>query len=265
MLKKTSKIIMWVVMLAAVVFLLGFTKSKQKEKVCKSVLIQIDRSDENHFVSVEEVLAMISSEIDTSSTKALLAINTEKMEHQLGNHPSIARAEIYKTIHGSLVIDINQRKPIVRIFTQYGESFYMDENGKLMPTSGNFTARVLVANGYIEDRYSSTYKMDAKEVLMRDSIADKSLLDDIFLFSNYIQKDPFWKAQIEQLYVNKELEIELIPRVGNHTIVFGDASNLEEKFDKLMIFYNQGLSKTGWNEYSTINLKFKDQIICTKI
>lgn len=265
MLKKSSRIILWISMIAGVVFLLGFTKSMQNEKLCKHVLIQIDRSDENHFVSVDEVLAMISSEIDTSSRKPLIAINTEKMEHQLGNHPSIAKAEIYKTIHGSLVIDITQRKPIVRIFTQNGESFYMDEQGKLMPISENYTARVMVANGYIKDSYSNTYKMNAAEVLKKDSLAEKSLLDDIFLFSNFIQKDPFWKAQIEQLYVNKEMEIELIPRVGNHTIVFGDASSLEEKFNKLMIFYNQGLSKTGWNEYSSINLKFKDQIICTKI
>ena len=265
MLKKTTTLLLWFAIFAGFIFLLGFTNKKQNEKLCKNILIQIDRSDENHFVSVEDVYAMISHEIDTSYQKAMISINTEKMEHQLGNHPSVARAEVYKTINGDLMVEITQRKPIVRIFPKNGESFYMDEHGKLMPVSDNFTARVMVANGFIDESYSKSYHLSAKEILKNDSISASSLLDDIFLFSDYIQKHPFWEAQIEQLYVNKDLEIELIPRVGNHTIVFGDATRLNEKFNNLMIFYNQGLSKTGWNEYSTINLKFKDQIICTKI
>lgn len=265
MLNKTTNIIFWCVIIAGVLFLLGFTSSEQKKKVCTKVLIKIDRSDENHFVNVDDVFAMIAHEVDTSSKKLLLSIDTEKMEHQLGNHPSIANAEVYRTIDGALMVEIKQRKPIVRIFPRNGESFYMDHLGKLMPVSENFTARVLVANGYINEHYSKSYHLTAKEIAMNDSLAKQSLLDDIFLFSDYIIKHPFWEAQIEQLYVNKESEIELIPRVGNHTIVFGDATRINEKFNNLMIFYNQGLNKTGWNEYSSINLKFKDQIICTKI
>ena len=67
------------------------------------------------------------------------------------------------------------------------------------------------------------------------------------------------EAQIEQIAVNKLLEFELVPKVGNHKIVFGGIENLEGKFEKLMIFYKKGLSKTGWNEYSEINLKYKNQ------
>ena len=69
---------------------------------------------------------------------------------------------------------------------------------------------------------------------------------------------------IVQIYVDEKNNVELIPRVGNHNIILGDASDLENKLEKLMIFYKKGLSKTGWNEYSTINLKYKNQIVCTK-
>ena len=265
MLKKTLNILSWCALFAAVIFLLGFSSSKQKKKICSKVLIQIDKSDENHFVSVEDVFAMIADEVDTISGKSLISIDTEKIEYQLENHPSIANAEVYKTIDGTLMVEIEQRRPIVRIFPRNGDSFYMDNEGNMMPVSENFTARVMVANGFIKESYFKNYHLNAREIYQNDSLSKTSLLDDIFLFADYVQKHPFWEAQIEQLYVNKESEIELIPRVGNHTIVFGDASNLDEKFNNLMIFYNQGLEKTGWNEYSSINLKFKDQIICTKI
>ncbi|MEP7169164.1 MAG: cell division protein FtsQ, partial [Bacteroidota bacterium] len=80
-----------------------------------------------------------------------------------------------------------------------------------------------------------------------------------------IANDAFWNAQVEQIYVTEQSEIELIPRVGNHRIILGDASQLDEKFNKLMIFYKQGLNNTGWNNYNTINLKFTNQVVCTKI
>ena len=81
----------------------------------------------------------------------------------------------------------------------------------------------------------------------------------------YVDKNNFWKSQIQQIYINLDEEIELIPRVGRHKIIFGDVSDMDEKFKKLMIFYKKGLHYTGWNKYKTINLKFKNQIVCTKI
>jgi cell division protein FtsQ len=100
--------------------------------------------------------------------------------------------------------------------------------------------------------------------MVTDTIKKKLLIDDIFTMAEFIRKDELWKAQIEQLYVNKDFEIELIPRVGNHRIVVGDATNIKAKLNKLKIFYSKGLSKTGWNEYSVINLKFANQVVCKK-
>jgi cell division protein FtsQ len=64
------------------------------------------------------------------------------------------------------------------------------------------------------------------------------------------------------VYVDKDLE--LIPRVGNHTIILGNVSDLQEKFNKLMIFYKEAMPKVGWNKYKTLNLKYKNQIVCKK-
>jgi cell division protein FtsQ len=104
--------------------------------------------------------------------------------------------------------------------------------------------------------------LNAKSI--SDSLRNRVFIDDIFKMAEFIRTDPLWHAQIEQLYVNKELEIELIPRVGNHRIVVGDVVDIKKKLDKLKVFYAKGLSNTGWNEYSVINLKFADQVVCKK-
>ena len=91
------------------------------------------------------------------------------------------------------------------------------------------------------------------------------MLDELYAMANYINADKFWKSQIQQIYINDEKDMELVPLVGNHKIIFGDTANMDVKFKKLMTFYTQGLSYTGWwNKYSSINLKYKNQIVCTK-
>ena len=88
---------------------------------------------------------------------------------------------------------------------------------------------------------------------------------NLYKLSTYITEDKFLKSQIEQIYVDPNGEFELIPRIGNHIILVGGAENLEDKFERLFVFYKYGLSKTGWSKYNIINIKFKNQIVCSKI
>ena len=46
--------------------------------------------------------------------------------------------------------------------------------------------------------------------------------------------------------------------------MIGDAEDLDKKLYKLRLFYAEGLNKTGWNEYKVINLKYANQVVCTK-
>jgi len=248
--------------IAGLLIVLGFSRSKQKNKTCSGMDIQIDHRSGNFFVVEEDIHAMVYHEIDTLMGRPIDEINSNQLEYKLNNHPSIERTEVYKTLEGTLKIEVIQRKPIVRIFNREGESFYLDRHGKPMPTSTKYTSRVMVANGYISDGLVDVHQSGSgKEA---DSSKQRKILEEIFTLAAFIHADKFWKAQIEQLYVNKELDFELIPRVGNHRIVFGDATFIEEKFNKLKIFYHEGLSKTGWNEYSVINLKYANQVVCKK-
>jgi len=259
---KVLNIATWVVLIAGMVFLLGFTKHKQKEKTCNGLQIYVDHSNGNFFVDEEDIYRMVYHEVDTVVGKALNTINSAHLEHKIDNHPSIQNTEVYKTIDGKVVVEVKQRTPIVRLFTYNGDSYYIDSTGRVMPPSAKYAARVMIANGFIFDNYVDVNQYVISE--MSDDDKASSMVDDIFLMAEFIRKDPLWKAQIEQLYVNKDFEIELIPRVGNHRIVFGDATSIKEKFDKLKIFYKEGLNKTGWNEYSIINLKYANQVVCTK-
>jgi cell division protein FtsQ len=106
--------------------------------------------------------------------------------------------------------------------------------------------------------------MKISEVMANDSLAGLGVTDDIYTYMALIQRDKFLMALTEQLYVNFDGEIELIPKAGPTSILLGDAHMAESKLSRLKLFYRKGLPLAGWDTYSAVNLKYKEQIICTK-
>ena len=257
---KILNISIWIITLSVIVAILGFVNVSKKQVTFVKPQVSIDYDTENRFIDEGDILSQVLNKNDTG-TLLLTNFNVTQIEEKLNNNHSIKDAQVYKTIDGQLMINVKQRRPIVRIFSK-NDSYYIDEKGNLMPLSNKYTARLLVVNGGVNEPFGKRYQFNYNS--LNDSLAEKTLLDDIYKIADFIDRSEFWKAQIEQIHVNKVYEFDLIPKVGNHKIVFGGIDNLEGKFEKLMIFYKKGLSKTGWNEYSEINLKYKNQVVCTK-
>ena len=249
---KILQISIWVIALAAIIVTLGFVNISSEQTLFSQPIINIDYETENRFINESDILSQILNKEDTG-TLLLNHFDVNYLEKKLDNNHSIKDVQVHKTIDGKLIVNVKQRRPIVRIFSR-NESYYIDEKGNLMPLSNKYTARLLVVNGNLHEPFGKRYRFNYDN--LNDTLAEKTLLDDIYKIANYIDNSEFWKAQIEQVHVNKVYGFELIPKVGNHKIVFGGVDNLEGKFEKLMIFYKKGLSKTGWNEYSEINLKY---------
>jgi len=101
-------------------------------------------------------------------------------------------------------------------------------------------------------------------VSVLDTVIKHSILKDLYQLVNYINDDKFWSAQIDQIYVDGNDEIDLIPRTGNQVVHLGSTENYEGKLRNLSAFYDKVLPEVGWNKYSVINLEFKDQIVCKR-
>lgn len=244
---------------------LGFVERKEDSQPCKSLDITIQQDEENFFVQPEDIKKLIVERGDSIINQPVSTLNVPELENALNSHAAISNADVYVTINGEVKVDIKQRKPLIRIIDKYDDSYYIDTEGRLMPLSDKYTAKVLVANGNFRYPYNAHYMYTIKEIEADSTLRESTLVDDFYELAKYINADEFWKAQIEQVYVNDDGEFELIPRVGDHRIIFGNMADMDEKFSKLLIFYKQGLNPTGWwNNYSVINLKFKNQVVCTK-
>lgn len=253
---KIRKIIpafMWLLLIMSVAVLLSFVQNKRNGQVCRDVKINFATTDEFHFVDSAVVFDLINrGGVDKVKGKPMQEINVSELEEQIERNPYVRNAEVYSQIEGDLVIEIQQKRPLIRVFSQSGDSYYIDELGYKMPLSDYYTARVLVCNGAINEQYNKI-----------DTIGSK-VLKNLYLLAQYVEKNPFWKAQFEQIFVNQEGDFVLIPKLGEQKIVFGGIENYEEKFRRLQLFYKHAITKAGWQKYNTINLNYSGQVICEK-
>jgi cell division protein FtsQ len=244
---------------------LSFVSKNERNIVASDLQIIIHNNDENFFLDEAGVRSFFEEANVPLLTEKYQSIDLPEIEKSLNNHPAIENAEVSADLNGAVKVEITQRTPIVRVINKDGESYYIDSKSKLMPLNENYTARVLVATGEIFEPYSRRYQYPVDYIRKSKLYAEISLLDDILEMSNYINNDSCLSKLIHQLHINIDKEFELMPAFGNHKILFGDTKNMELKFNKLKIFYAKGLNSTdAWSKYASVNLKYKNLVVCTK-
>lgn len=240
--KKTLSLIVAVMLFCYLLFAIILMNNRQEEAVCRHVTVLIKDSADRHFIDKRDVLAILKNADIHPVNQPLRYINTEIIERKIAQNELIDRVNVYKTPSGNINIEVMQKTPILRIFSPQG-SYYIDERGHVMPVSTRYATYLPIASGNIEKSFAIT---------------------DLYKFALFLQKHDFWNNQIEQIYVYPNKEVELIPRVGDHRIFLGNFDDFKEKMSNLQLFYEQAIPKVGWEKYKMINLKYKNQIVCTK-
>ena len=241
----------WVFSLSSVIVLMSFIEIKKVESTCEKIEVVLPGNQ--FFIEQAEIDEILKSKNGLLIGRRLSGIDIQYLENKLKANPFIEYAKVYIDMNGVIHADVKQRVPVLRILNLSGQDFYVDQNGYKIPLSDHFTARVLVANGIILEDFSG--KVDTLKT---------KLSKDLFLTAKYIAQDSLWNDQIVQMFVNEKNDIELVPRVGNQKIILGNADDLKDKFRNLLLFYKKAIPQAGWDTYSSINLKFKGQIVCEK-
>jgi cell division protein FtsQ len=236
-----------------------YLASSSGSKPCSGIVINIKDSADYHFVTKRQLLNLVYANSSRIIGKKLKDISTLTIENRINVLHELKTAEVYTTIDGTLNVYADQRNPVMRVMPNDGGDYFVDDHGYVFRRRNLYTPRLHIVEGNVTITGSM---LDSLSVL--DTSIKHSVLKEMFGFVNYINDDSFWSAQIDQIYVDGNNEIDLIPRVGNHTIHLGTFENYKGKLRNLAAFYDQVLPEVGWNKYSVINLEFKDQIVCRK-
>ncbi|MBK9256957.1 MAG: hypothetical protein IPM42_15855 [Saprospiraceae bacterium] len=253
--KRVRDAIIWMTLLTGISALLFFSVRRKVNAEVKTLVVKIDPIDGNQrMISEAEVTKKVEGHLGFKIEQVnIRKIDTRALEESLNEDSRIDVADVYFDSKDRLTVWIRQRKPIMRVVDRNNISYYLDVKGEKVPTIVSGAIRVPLVTGDLESYQPDMIHSDKK-----------SKLKEVFEIMKYVDGDEFLSALIEQVHVEEGTgEIFMIPKIGREKLIFGGAENMEEKFDKLKIFYRDGLPRLGWSKYSALNLKVTDQVVCT--
>jgi cell division protein FtsQ len=217
-----------------------------KNNVCKEVLIHIKNKDAVQFVTSADVKSALvnANSIVPNSTK-LKDINIAQLEAIAFNNPWVKDANIYVDHHDNINVDITQKEPILRWLNGDLVQSYLDADGNTIPVNPNYGANVPIVTS----------------ANMGATVKEQKMKYQMVALCNFIKQDTFWNATIAQINITKQFHFELVPSLGNHIILFGDTTNMRNKFARLFTFYKEVMPRDGWAKFNQLNLQFDGQIV----
>lgn len=218
------------------------------EKI-SNVRITVSGPQERLFITEADILhSLVKAAGNSLKNQPVGSVNLNALEKQLLKNSWIQKAELYIDNNKILRVNVEESKPVARVFTTDSRSFYVSAMSKILPLSDRFSARVPVFTAF------PAFK----------NKPDSSLLASVFALGSFIVQDEFWMSQIDQVAITDAEKFEMIPKLGNQVIRFGTSDDYEEKFRKLFAFYKEVQVYAGWNKYAVIDLQFKGQIVAER-
>lgn len=248
MFRKLLKLIGLLFLIIFIVGTLAFTSIESKNILCTGIEIVFD-SDEPINVDKDKLIRIVKNTDNKILKKTLDEINSEEIEDEIEKVPAILTADVYKLMvnekgayKGVLVVNVKHREPVMRVITSSG-SYYLDKYGVRIPVSSSYATNVLVASGSVSENFA---------------------VEKLLPFVLYVNDNDFWNAQIQQIFVEEDGDVLLIPLVGGHVIELGEMENFPEKLNVMRAFYKQVLAKNNWDKYERVSLKYNNQVVAKR-
>jgi len=260
MIKRILNISFWVVGLLAFLAFEIYALQLDAETECSELKVELHNKNNYPVLTSEE-------EIHTELLEKYLPIENQKkknldlaqIEKNAGRIAYLQSYDAFFYINGIMVIRASPRKAVLRVYNKAGQHFFLGADTVVMPLSSQHSLRLMLANGNLPKLSNSYFNQSENEAMNLPDIYKK-----IFILATKIQEDVFLDALIDQIYVRSDQEFELIPKVGVGFIEFGTIDDIDDKLKRLKIFYTEGKEKIDWTIYKSINLKYKNQVVCTK-
>ena len=225
-------------LLILVAFLFSFAEKRNNARKISEVKVQFV-AGENLYVTEEAVNNLLIQNDVAAAGIDKETLDLNRVEDVLNNHDMIENAEAFLSLDGKLQARIVQRKPIGRIVGS--STYYLDKNGKEMPLSPYYSARVPLLLGVDSVSIEKAYPLVA-----------------------YIQQDNFLTQHVTGIKALAGNKFELQMRKLDFKVYFGKAENIALKFNNFKAFYKKAIQDEKLDTYKRVNLQFEDQVVCTK-
>ena len=240
-LKILIRLLLILMVIAALIYGVVVTHRHVIEQQCIKINVEIDTTGGAHFVTEKEVRNLVEHSFYNPLNQPLDSVNMSGLEQDIARSLMVKKVAVYASPRGILTIRIKQKRPVFRVMT-FNDQYYVDDERYRMTVSRHYVVRLPIVTGEVHEGF-------AKGAL--------------FDFMCFIAQDSFYSALIQQVDIRQGNRVVLVPNVGQAQIEMGSLDRYEAKLGKLKTYYEKVVPKVGWNAYRTINLEYKDQVVCT--
>lgn len=258
------KIVIWIVVIVGIIAAVKYADYRFQKQKISAVIIDIDINGSEQLIEECEIRALIQQGHDSLQHQEVGDIDLQMLENLIETNPYVYSVNAFINMDASLEIEVVQRKPLIRIFNSRGESYYIDKSGSLLPLHPTISVYVPIASGDIDGAFEPSLELRRFDTITEDQCAIIPVEEKLFHMAEIIVEDSLLSQLIAQIYVVDPSHFELVPRIGNHKIIFGDADDSRGKLMKLRYFYSDAYSQYDLSIYKSFDLRYRKQIVCVK-
>lgn len=222
-------------------FLYSFSTNRNEQRAVKDVSISFTNNTGKLLITEEIVNNLLKQKLGGTFKIKKDRVNLTLLENALNSNNLIEKAQVFSTVEGNIIATIEQKSPIVRLYSQ-DDVCYLDKNGVKMPLSDNFSVRVPLVYSELKQEELERYAL---------------------LFTT-IDKDAFLKKNIAAIKILPSGNVILKVRTYNYDVIFGKPIQVQEKLANYKAFYYHAAKDTLLDSYREISLLFTKQVVAKK-
>lgn len=226
-----------------IIVMVPMTNKAERNDTFAGLEIRVNDPQGIGFLKKSEIFDIVDElgyGFDTLKRKNL---NTYEVERLLNANNRIESSSCRILNDGTLLITVDPIDPVARVFDKEG-SVYVNAEGKRVPAH-------------------PSYHVDVP-VVTTTKVADTTMVKKILPLLRNIKTNARANALVSSLRIDDKGDIIIIPNVVGHVINFGDTTLIDNKFERLHVFYRDVMPVRGWDSFDTISLKWAGRVVATK-
>ena len=258
MVKKILSIVLWVITGAALIVLFVSGRKWYLNTPLKGISLNLERNHYKGFVDNDSLMAYADAVSDLAHQNTIAKVNMGGIHKMLTDNPWIEKGNAYIDLNDTLFINAKEYEPVLRVYDGQGSSVYVTAEGVIIPPSQHYTPHLIIASG------SFTLPAPGCNAKTSDSLYQQSGIAEALAIAQVVEHDHYLAGHIGQIYRNPDHEFELTVNNLPAKVIVGDTCAINDKLSRLRILlekYNNTEELTG---YKSLDLKYKNQIVCTK-
>lgn len=202
--------------------------------------LEVEMMDTLRFFRESDIREAINTECGPFIGQRINDINVNSIEQALRSKDHIEDVEAWITDDCILHIKLWQRMPSIKLAPTGREGCYVDRNGLQYPLCEDFAVAVPVIRGNIPD----------------NPIVATDLLEFV-----RISQEEGWIDKYSAIMMDGNGDISFQLEGMEELFIIGSVSDLNDKLSRISSYIDRISEK---NSYSTVSVKYRNQIICRK-